>query len=190
MYFSFTGKPGDPGGKNIPRVGRGRLDRANLKIVGVEIIIDGAGSQEIHFTPDGKLLVSGAGDVFKDDAQDLGITFGKLLRYNPDGSVPGDNPWNPSTNVRPEIFSFGHRDISGFASHPETGETWITEHDPPASGFTSCLKSTGRFARSGAIITHLPTIGSFRSSGIVVVHSLVVLIAVVRTGCCLKYSGR
>jgi glucose/arabinose dehydrogenase len=128
VYFSFTGKPRDPDGKNIPRVGRGRLDRANLQIVEVEIIIDGPGSQEIHFAPDGKLLVSGAGDVFKDNAQDLGITFGKLLRFNPDGSVPGDNPWSEDSNVHAAIFSLGHRDISGFASHPDTGETWITEH--------------------------------------------------------------
>ncbi len=130
VYFSFTGKPQAPDGKNIPRVGRGRLDRANLQIVDVEIIIDGSGSQEIHFAADGKLLVSGAGDVFTEDAQDLGITFGKVLRFNPDGSVPDDNPWSGDPSVPSAIFSVGHRDISGFASHPETGEIWITEHGP------------------------------------------------------------
>ena len=130
VYFSFTGKPQGPDGKNIPRVGRGRLDRANLQIVDVEVIIDGTGSQEIHFAADGKLLVSGAGDASTDDAQNLGITVGKLLRFNPDGSVPGDNPWSADSNVPSEIFSVGHRDISGFASHPDTGETWITEHGP------------------------------------------------------------
>ena len=130
VYFSFTGKPQAPDGKNIPRVGRGRLDRVNLQIVDVEIIIDGSGSQEIHFAADGKLLVSGAGDVFTEDAQDLGITFGKVLRFNPDGSVPDDNPWSADPSVPSAIFSVGHRDISGFASHPETGEIWITEHGP------------------------------------------------------------
>jgi len=130
VYFSFTGKPQGPDGKNIPRVGRGRLDRANLQIVDVEVIIDGTGSQEIHFAADGKLLVSGSGDASTDDAQNLGITVGKLLRFNPDGSVPGDNPWSADSNVPSEIFSVGHRDISGFASHPDTGETWITEHGP------------------------------------------------------------
>ena len=130
VYFSFTGKPQGPDGKNIPRVGRGRLDSANLQIVDVEVIIDGTGSQEIHFAADGKLLVSGAGDASTDDAQNLGITVGKLLRFNPDGSVPGDNPWSADSNVPSEIFSVGHRDISGFASHPDTGETWITEHGP------------------------------------------------------------
>ena len=130
VYFSFTGKPQESGGKNIPRVGRGRLDRSNLQIVDVEVIIDGSGSQEIHFAADGKLLVSGAGDVFTEDAQDLGITFGKLLRFYPDGSVPDDNPWYADPNVPSQIYSVGHRDISGIASHPDTGEMWITEHGP------------------------------------------------------------
>ena len=130
VYFSFTGKPPGPDGKNIPRVGRGRLDRANLQIVDVEVVVDGTGSQEIHFAVDGKLLVSGAGDVFTDDAQDMSITFGKMLRLNPDGSVPDDNPWSSDAKVLSEIYSVGHRDISGFASHPETGDIWITEHGP------------------------------------------------------------
>ena len=145
VYFSFTGKPLDPDGKNIPRVGRGRLDRANLQLLDVEVIIDGPGSQEIHFAADGKLLVSGAGDVFKDNAQDLSITFGKLLRLNPDGSAPGDNPWSADPNVRPEIFSFGHRDISGFASHPDTGETWITEHGPRGGDELNRIRAGGNY---------------------------------------------
>jgi len=130
VYFSYTGNPEDPDGNNIPRVGRGRLDRANLQIVDTEIIVEGAGSQEIHFTPDGMLLVSGAGDVFTEDAQDMGITFGKLLRVNADGSVPRDNPWSLDENVPSAIYTVGHRDISGFATHPDTGEIWITEHGP------------------------------------------------------------
>ena len=53
-----------------------------------------------------------------------------MLRFNPDGSVPDDNPWSANPSVPSAIFSVGHRDISGFASHPETGEIWITEHGP------------------------------------------------------------
>lgn len=130
VYFSFTGMPGDPDGKNIPRVGRGRLDRDNLTIENVEIIVDGTGSQEIHFAADGKLMVSGAGDVFNGDAQDMGITYGKMLRLNRDGSTPHDNPWSRDPDIPSEIFTVGHRDISGFANHPETGDLWITEHGP------------------------------------------------------------
>jgi len=130
IYFSFTGISSGPESSNVPRVARGRLDQAGLQVLDVEIIVDGTGSQEIHFAADGKLMVSGAGDVFNDDAQDLSITFGKLLRLQPDGSAPGDNPWSSDPNVRPEIYSAGHRDISGIASHPDTADIWITEHGP------------------------------------------------------------
>jgi glucose/arabinose dehydrogenase len=72
-------------------------------------------------------LVYGTGEGA---AQDLAVTSGKLLRVNSDGSAPDDNPFVDELGVRPEIYSYGHRDISGFATHPETGEIWITEHGP------------------------------------------------------------
>lgn len=130
VYFSFTGKPESPNGNNIPRVARGRLDRAKMRLEGVEIIVDGIGSQEIHFAPDGKFLVSGIGDVFNDDAQDLTIPQGKLLRFHADGSIPDDNPWKSDTQALPSVYTYGHRDISGLGSHPQTGDIWITEHGP------------------------------------------------------------
>jgi len=64
------------------------------------------------------------------DAQDLSSTSGKILRINTDGSIPNDNPWTDTPNVRAEIYSYGHRDISGFATHPKTGDIWISEHGP------------------------------------------------------------
>ena len=111
--------------------GQTRAASADVTSYKVESIASGLSAPwALAFLPDGKLLVSGAGDVFTEDSQDLGITFGKLLRFNPDGSVPDDNPWSADASVPSEIFSVGHRDISGFASHPDTGETWITEHGP------------------------------------------------------------
>ena len=145
VYFSFTGKPRDPDGKNIPRVGRGRLDRDNLQLVDVEVIIDGSGSQEIHFAADGKLLVSGAGDGSISDAQDMSIMNGNLLRLNPDGSVPDDNPWSSDSSVPSAIFSVGHRDISGFATHPDTGETWITEHGPRGGDELNRIRASANY---------------------------------------------
>ena len=129
VYFSYTAPSGDPDSPNIPRVARGRLDRDRHHIADVEVIVDGTGWQELHFTPDGKLLVSGT-STEDNDAQELGNTSGKLLRINSDGSIPDENPWSDDPDVRPEIFSYGHRDISGYATHPETGEIWITEHGP------------------------------------------------------------
>jgi len=145
VYFSYTGKPHETGGANIPRVGRARLDRDNLQLLDAEVIVDGTGSQEIHFAADGKLMVSGAGDVFNGDAQDMSITFGKLLRLNQDGSAPRDNPWSSDPDVPSGIYSVGHRDISGFANHPETGDLWITEHGPRGGDELNRIRAGGNY---------------------------------------------
>lgn len=130
VYFSYTAKSGNSDSPNVPRVARGRLERENLHLTDVEVIVDGDAWQELHFAPDGKLLVSGTSVESDADAQDLSNTSGKVLRINLNGSTPADNPWTDKPNVRGEIFSYGHRDISGFATHPGTGDIWITEHGP------------------------------------------------------------
>jgi len=59
-------------------------------------------------------------------AQDTGDPYGSVLRLNPDGSVPSDNPGFDA----PEIWSYGHRNAQGLAKHPVTGDIWLHEHGP------------------------------------------------------------
>jgi glucose/arabinose dehydrogenase len=47
-----------------------------------------------------------------------------------DGSVPADNPLTGRADARPEIWSWGHRNVQGAALHPQTGELWTHEHGP------------------------------------------------------------
>lgn len=63
-------------------------------------------------------------------AQDLSTHHGKIVRIKRDGSLPADNPFVQRKNIRPEIWSYGHRNIQGAALHPDTGELWISEHGP------------------------------------------------------------
>ena len=127
IYFSYTAPSGNPESPNIPRVARGRFDREAMQILEIEVLLDGDAWQEMHFGNDGMLLVSGTG---AGEAQDLGAANGKLLRVNPDGTAASGNPFSDNPSARPEIFSYGHRDISGIATHPTTGDAWITEHGP------------------------------------------------------------
>ena len=101
-----------------------------MSLTDLEVIIDGNGTQEIHFAKDGTLMVVGSGKFPVDDPQDPGVALGKLLRVNADGSIPDDNPFRSNPDVLPEIYTIGHRDISGLDNHPVTGEVWITEHGP------------------------------------------------------------
>jgi glucose/arabinose dehydrogenase len=61
-------------------------------------------------------------------AQRLDGLLGKIVRINPDGTIPKDNPFVGKPGVRPEIWSFGHRNVQGAALHPTTGELWEVEH--------------------------------------------------------------
>ncbi|HXU98536.1 MAG TPA: PQQ-dependent sugar dehydrogenase [Jiangellaceae bacterium] len=92
-----------------------------------EVVIDGipkAGNHNggrLAFGPDGKLYVS-TGDASRPErAQDLDSLGGKILRLNPDGSIPADNPFDGSP-----VFSYGHRNVQGLA-FDDDGNLWASE---------------------------------------------------------------
>ena len=59
-------------------------------------------------------------------SQDGKKLIGKIVRINPDGSVPKDNP--KKAGWAPEIWSIGHRNVQGAAIQPSTGALWTAEH--------------------------------------------------------------
>ncbi len=84
----------------------------------------------LEFAPDGTLFVT-LGDRGNDDlVQDLSNHIGTIVRINPDGSVPEDNPFIGQNDAQPEIWSYGHRNVQGAAFHPGTGKLWQTEFGP------------------------------------------------------------
>ncbi len=70
------------------------------------------------------------GNLETHPAQDLSNHHGKLIRLHDDGRVPTDNPLVNRPGARPEIWSYGHRNIQGIAIHPVTGDIWTNEHGP------------------------------------------------------------
>ena len=81
--------------------------------------------------PDGTLMVT-LGDGFRwmDQAQVLDNHFGKVVRINTDGSVPEDNPFVGQAEARPEIYSYGHRNVQGLAYDEARGVFYTHEHGP------------------------------------------------------------
>lgn len=80
---------------------------------------------------DGNLFLT-TGDHFRprDEAQNLANHIGKVIRITPDGRVPPDNPFVKQAGARPEIWSYGHRNMQGAALHPQSGKLWTHEHGP------------------------------------------------------------
>jgi glucose/arabinose dehydrogenase len=91
---------------------------------------------------DGTLLVSyGDGFDYREDAQRLANHTGSVFRINADGSAPADNPFINNSAARPEIFSYGHRNVQGLAYDRETNRIWQHEHGPRGGDELNILES-------------------------------------------------
>lgn len=133
VYLSYA-EPGEGGASTA--VARGKLGEAGLTDVTVIFRqlpkVSGGNhfGSRLAFARDGNLFVT-TGERFKfDPAQDLGSHLGKIIRIRPDGAVPPDNPFVGRPGARPEIWSYGHRNVQGAAIHPDTGVLWEHEMGP------------------------------------------------------------
>jgi glucose/arabinose dehydrogenase len=87
----------------------------------------------IRFGLDGKLYIP-IGDNFDPaSAQNIEKTNGKILRVNPDGTVPSDNPFVHIPWAKQEIWAMGFRNPFSFAIQPGTGRIFMNDvgADPP-----------------------------------------------------------
>jgi glucose/arabinose dehydrogenase len=81
----------------------------------------------IAFGTDGKLYLSTGERQEKARAQRLDDLAGKVLRLERDGRPAEGNPFLGRPGIRPEIFTYGHRNPQGLARNPWTGSLWEAE---------------------------------------------------------------
>ncbi|MCI0531996.1 MAG: PQQ-dependent sugar dehydrogenase, partial [candidate division Zixibacteria bacterium] len=142
VYLSYA-EPGENGTAGTA-VAKGKLVDNRLDSVRViyrqEPKVSGSSNHfgsRLVFRPDGTLFIT-QGDRYnqRDKVQDLSNHFGKMVRINPDGTVPKDNPFYGEqsrtivgrSKAKPEIWSYGHRNVQCAALHPVSGELWTVEH--------------------------------------------------------------
>jgi glucose/arabinose dehydrogenase len=82
------------------------------------------------FNREGYLFITLGDRGDKPRAQDLSDHAGSLIRLHDDGQIPQDNPFINSSEAKPEIYSYGHRNIQGAALHPGSSLLWTHEHGP------------------------------------------------------------
>lgn len=100
----------------------------------------------IQFGPDGKLYVVIGDTEVPSNAQDIISLAGKILRVNPDGSAPSDNPFFSNLNANAQkVFSYGHRNSYGFTFHPVNGFLWESENGPSDNDEINRVVSGGNY---------------------------------------------
>ncbi|AVO39582.1 PQQ-dependent sugar dehydrogenase [Pukyongiella litopenaei] len=113
----------------------GRLSADAARLTDLRVLFEAAGgfSGGRHFgsrvieAPDGRLFLTLGERGTPTSAQDRANHNGSVIRLNRDGSVPAGNPFVGQANIRPEIWSWGHRNPQG-AALDGAGRLWVAEH--------------------------------------------------------------
>jgi glucose/arabinose dehydrogenase len=129
------------------RIVRIKYDPATDKIVTSteQVLLSGIKRNKFHnggrlrFSPDGRYLFAGTGDAQNgDNAQNKNSPNGKVLRINPDGSIPSDNPFGNA------VYSYGHRNVQGLA-FDNKGQLWEQEFGNSVMDETNLIVKGGNY---------------------------------------------
>jgi glucose/arabinose dehydrogenase len=135
IYWSYS-EPREGG--NATSVARGVLAPDGRSVSQVAVIFralpvydgDKHFGSRLVFAPDGKLFITlgeRSDTPMRPQAQQLSSHMGKIIRINPDGSVPDDNPFRGQGDAKPEIWTLGHRNVQAAAIDGQ-GRLWDIEH--------------------------------------------------------------
>ena len=128
-------------GSNLTAVAKGRLSNDGSRIEAAVVIYRATPAHNSTLHYGGRILFDKTGNLFvstgeRSDletrplAQSLEAALGKVLRITKDGQAAPGNPLLNQSGARPEIYSYGHRNVQGLALHPETGDLWEGEFGP------------------------------------------------------------
>ena len=133
LYLSFS-EAGE-GGLAGTAVARARFTGSALEDTKViyrqqpKVAGGGHFGSRIVFRRDGTMFITQGDRMrYSEQAQDLKSGLGKVIRINRDGTIPKDNPFVNRSDARPEIWSYGHRNVQSAVLHPDTGALWTVEH--------------------------------------------------------------
>lgn len=138
LYWTFSEKTNEG---NLTAVAKGRLASDETKVENATVIFRATPGHKgnlhygsrILFDQQGYLVFSTGERSDKEtrpQAQQLNSANGKILRITTDGKAASGNPFVKTPNARPEIYSYGHRNVQGLAFHPVTGDLWENEFGP------------------------------------------------------------
>lgn len=135
IYWTFS----EPFGKgNLTSVAKGKLSNDNKRIENPTVIFRAEPSYKGSLHYGGRIIFDAQGNLYvstgersdlatRPQAQQLNSALGKILKMDKNGQAISDNPFVSTNNAKPQIFSYGHRNVQGLAIHPETKQLWNSE---------------------------------------------------------------
>lgn len=138
IYWTFSLNTSDG---NQTAVAKGKLSADEKKIENATVIYKALPAYKgtlhyggrILFDKNGNLIVSTGerSDMeTRPQAQSLNSALGKIVRITVDGKPAAGNPFQNRNDAKPEIYSYGHRNVQSLAFHPQTGDLWEAEFGP------------------------------------------------------------
>lgn len=126
---------------NLTAVAKGKLSADEKKIEGATVIYRATPAYKGTLHYGGRIVMDKSGNLLvstgersdlqtRPQAQDLKSALGKIVRITTDGKPGAGNPFENNPDARPELYSYGHRNVQGLAFHPVTGDLWETEFGP------------------------------------------------------------
>lgn len=126
---------------NLTAVAKGRLAQDEKRMENAQVIYRAAPAYKGNLHYGGRVVVNSDGNLFvstgersdlatRPQAQQLNSALGKVLRITKNGEAAAGNPFIGRSDARPEIYSWGHRNVQGLALHPVTGDLWESEFGP------------------------------------------------------------
>jgi aldose sugar dehydrogenase len=136
-------------GGNVTAVAKGRLSDDEKTIESPVVIYRATPAYNGTLHYGGRILFDKTGNLFvstgersdletRPQAQDVNSGLGKIIRITKDGKAAPGNP--AVSSARPEIYSYGHRNVQGLAFHPATGDLWENEFGPRGGDELNLIK--------------------------------------------------
>lgn len=138
VYWTFSESVS---GGNLTSVAKGKLAADDRTMENVRVIYRATPAYNGNLHYGSRILVDKSGNlvfstgersdkVTRPQAQDLRSGLGKIIRITKEGQPAPGNPFAGRADARPEIYSYGHRNVQGLAFHPVTGDLWENEFGP------------------------------------------------------------
>lgn len=148
VYWTFS--ENTPEG-NLTAVAKGRLSNDEKTIENAKVIYEATPAYKGTLHYGSRILFDKTGNIIfstgersdletRPQAQDLNSSLGKIIRITKDGKPAPGNPFIGKADARPELYSYGHRNVQGLALHPVTGDLWESEFGPRGGDEINLIK--------------------------------------------------